>query len=284
MRLRNLDLVGAICLAVAATGWALLPNRPLLVGILLAVPLVFFLPGYTLCQVFIRKRSAPPTSSTGLILQPGLKIDRPLGAVDLLVFSLGLSLVIDIIIGFLLNLLPVGLQWQSWTLSLGLVTEVFALLAVLLRWKQVSPVKSKGAAWGRARLLKDGALLASALIVATLALWLAIVRPPQPQPSFTQFWMLPSGAGKSCAVLIGMQSFETAPLVYRVEVTSNGKQVASWPSITLATQQQWNQQLHVSPAGPTVDAVIDARLYRHDQPGTIYREVHVTLHGCGNTP
>lgn len=280
MRLRNLDLVGAICLAVAATGYALLPNRLLLVGTLLAVPLVFFLPGYTLSQVFFHKRAALPTSSGGLIMQPGLKIDRPLDAIDLLVFSLGLSLVIDIITGFLLNLLPAGLQWQSWTLSLGLVTEVLALLGVLLRREQVSPVKSKGAAWGRARLLKEGALLASALIVATLALWLAIIRPPQPQPSFTQFWMLPPGPGKGCSVLIGMQSFETAPLVYRVEITSNGKQVASWPSITLATRQEWNRQVPLSLSGTTIDALVDARLYRQDRPRTIYREVHVTLHAC----
>ncbi len=209
MRQKNLDLVGAICLAVAATGWALLPNRPPLVGIPLVVPLVFFLPGYTLSQIFFRKRSAHPTSSSGLILHPRLKIDRPPGDVDLFVFSLGLSLVIDIITGFLLNLVPAGLQWQSWTLSLGLVIELSALLSVLLHRKQESPVKSKGITWARARLLKEGALLASALIVATLAIWLAIIRPPQPQPSFTQFWMLPSGAGKGCAVLIGMQNFET---------------------------------------------------------------------------
>src|SRR5207245_10291586 len=131
MRIRNVDLIGAICFAVSGMGWALLPNRPLLVGVLLAIPLVFILPGYTLTRAFFRRRPADPlsASSNGLILQPRLKIGQPFGAVDLMVFSLGLSLVIDVIRGFLLDLIPVVLQWQAWTVFLGLVSVVFALLA-----------------------------------------------------------------------------------------------------------------------------------------------------------
>src|SRR5437764_1490092 len=131
VRIRNVDLIGAICFALSGIGWALLPNRPLLVGVLLAIPLVFILPGYTLTRAFFRRQRGDPLSdsSNGLFLQPRLKIGQPFGAVDLMVFSLGLSLVIDVVTGLLLNLIPEGLQWQSWTFSLGLVTIVFALLA-----------------------------------------------------------------------------------------------------------------------------------------------------------
>src|SRR5437588_12746879 len=96
--IRNVDLIGAICFALLGIGWALLSNRPLLVGILLAIPLVFILPGYTLTRAFFRnplmqmrndashlpsvissERSRQPgdplsASSNGLILQPRLKI------------------------------------------------------------------------------------------------------------------------------------------------------------------------------------------------------------------
>jgi hypothetical protein len=61
---------------------------------------------------------------------------------------------------------------------------------------------------------------------------------------------------------------------------SNGTQVASWPSIMLTTQQEWDRVLPVSPAVGG-SAVVDARLYRLDRPGVIYREVHVTLRSCG---
>src|SRR5579864_1977842 len=193
MRLRNIDLIVAMCYVVATMGWALIPNRPLIVGILLAVPLVFVLPGYMLAQVLLRKPSAEQcsSSSAGLILPPSLKIGRPFGVFDLIVFSLGLSLVIDVVTGFLLNLIPVGLQWQSWTLSLGFVTEVFTLLVALLRRRQGQgqPVKKKDTTARRVPL-KEGALLGSALAVAALAFWLSLTRPPQPQPVFTQFWML----------------------------------------------------------------------------------------------
>ena len=279
MRIRNVDLIGAMCFGVSGMGWALLSNRPLLVGVLLAIPLVFILPGYTLTRALFRRRSADAlsASSNGFSLQPGLKIGQPFGAVDLIVFSLGLSLVIAVATGFLLNLIPMGLQWQSWTFSLGLVTVVFALLACL-RDKSAHVQGTSAHVWHIP--LKEYALLGSALVVVALALWLAIIRPPQSQSGFTQFWMLSSTqANNSCAVLIGMHSFESAPATYRVQVMSNGTQVALWPSIMLTTQQEWDRVVPVSPAvgGSTV---VDAQLYRLDQPGVIYREVHVTLHSC----
>src|SRR5205814_5706668 len=87
--------------------------------------------------------------------------------------------------------------------------------------------------------LKEYALLGSALVVVALALWLAIIRPPQSQPGFTQFWMLSSTqANNSCAVLIGMHSFESAPATYRIQVMSNGTQAALWPSIMLTTDRK----------------------------------------------
>jgi uncharacterized membrane protein len=280
VHIRNLDLIGAICFAVSGMVWALLPVRPLLAGVMLAVPLVFFLPGYTLTQVLFPWRSANPLSGSSQSpdLQPGLKISQPFSTVDYMVFSLGLSLVIDVITGLLLNLLPGGLQWQSWTLSLALVTEVFALLAVFLRRRQ--PGKKQGVA-GWHIPFKEYALLGSALVVVILALWLSIIRPPQPQPSFTQFWMLPSTqANKSCAVLIGVHNFEATPETYRIQVTRNGTQVASWPSIMLAPRQEWNRLVPISPGAARGDVVVNAQLYRLDQPGSIYREVHVTLHSC----
>ncbi|HYU73293.1 MAG TPA: DUF1616 domain-containing protein [Ktedonobacteraceae bacterium] len=278
--IRNVDLIGAMCFALLDIGWALFSDRPLLVGALLAIPLVFILPGYTLTRALFHRRPADAlsASSNGLILQPRLKIGQPFGAVDLIIFSLGLSLVIDVVTGLLLNLVPVGLQWQSWTFSLGLVTAVFALLAYA-RDKSAHVQGKSAHVWHIP--LKEYALLGSALVVVALSLWLAIIRPPQSQAGFTQFWMLSSTqANNSCPVLIGVHSFESAPTIYRVQVMSDGTQLALWPSIMLTTQQEWDRVLPVSPAVGG-SAVVDAQLYRLDQPGVIYREVHVTLRSCG---
>src|SRR4051812_1099491 len=113
MRLKHLDLIVTITLAVINVIWALLSCRIPIVGIVLALPLVFVLPGYTLTETLFHKRS--------------LDISHRL------VLSLGLSLAIDILGGFLLNLLPEGLQAISWAELLGLFTAVFSLLAAYLR-------------------------------------------------------------------------------------------------------------------------------------------------------
>ena len=245
-------------------GWALLPHPPLFVGVLLAIPLVLILPGYTLTQALLRKRAA----------------DQP-GAVDSIAFSLGLSLVIDVVVGFLLNLTPLGLQWQSWSFSLGLLTALFAAMAALLRQKLPGRIGAYTSGRDLSRPYKEGALLGAALVVVALAFWLSMMRPAQPQPSFTQFWMIPSTSTNSgCAVRIGVQSFEAGTVRYHIQVTSDGVQVTSWPSIRLATQQEWDQMVLLLPASGS-SVFVDARLYRLDAPGTIYREVHVSLRGCG---
>ncbi len=63
--------------------------------------------------------------------------------IDQLVLSLGLSLAVDVLVGFTLNVFPSGLQAQSWALSLGLFTTLFALLAVFLRRKHTVQVSKR---------------------------------------------------------------------------------------------------------------------------------------------
>ncbi len=279
MRVKNLDLIGAICFALLCVGWAQLPSRPPIIGIMLAVPLVFVLPGYTLTQVLFRKRSPDPLTDTAknLILQPRLKIDQPVSAVDYIIFSLGLSLAIDVVMGFILNVFPMGLQLQSWTISLGLLTTVFALLATYRR--RGDRVKYQRRSRPRITIY-EYIVLGLAIVEAFVAVWFSAIRPSQPQPSFTQFWMFPSTqANNSCAVQIGVRSYETTSVTYRIMVMANGAQLTSWPSFILGTQQEWDRSVSVTPAA-TGSISVDARLYRLDKPETIYREVHVTLPGC----
>src|SRR5579859_1059883 len=124
MRSKSLDLIAAILVVAINVAWALIPNRPALIGIIFALPLIFLLPDYTLTQTLFRKRSPAPAAAPHLILQPRLNLGHPIGPADHLILAFGLSMAIDVVIGFTLNVLPVGLQALSWTLSLGLVTTV----------------------------------------------------------------------------------------------------------------------------------------------------------------
>src|SRR5450759_1505314 len=110
MRFKNLDLIAAILVVAINVGWTLIPNRPLVMGIIFALPLIFVLPGYTLTQTLFCERSSAPYPSSNLIRRPGLNIEHPIGTADHIILSLGLSMAIDVVAGFILNVLPIGLQ------------------------------------------------------------------------------------------------------------------------------------------------------------------------------
>jgi len=88
--------------------------------------------------------------------------------------------------------------------------------------------------------------------------------------------MLPA-KNNSCAIRIGVHSFESTAVTYRIVMTSNGAQVTTWPSVVLAPQAEWDQSASIKP-GATDNTYIEARLYRADKPETMYRDVHLTLH------
>lgn len=277
MRKNNRDLIVVILIVGINIGWTLVPNRPVFINIILALPLIIILPGYTLTQILLHKLllTSPAAPSNDLIAQTGLKSTRPVGSADQVVLTIGLSIVIDVLTGFALNGLPMGLRALSWTLALGLVTTLFALIALLLRRKEVYEEFAKTA--GIRIKLSDYILVGMALLVTSSAIWFSIQRPIEPQPSFTQFWILPANtASKSCTVSIGVQSFETASLTYRIVVTTNVGQATIWSAIPLSPESKWARPLAIEP-GTATSVSVEALLYRTDQPGVIYRNVHLTF-------
>jgi uncharacterized membrane protein len=276
MRIKNIDLIITLSIATLNVIWNTIPNRPQLVGMIFALPLTFILPGYTLTQTLIRHRSPgqPPETHT-FKHQPSLKKGRPPGGVDVLALSLGLSLAVDVLVGFMLNVLPVGLQTLSWALSLGLFITICALLAAFFRRRDMPQVTKAH----KLRMTKsDGIPFGLAILVATAAIWFAMIRPIEPQPSFTQFWMLPASSGsKSCAVSIGVRNFEVTPVTYHVMLMVNSFEAGTWSSITLAPEREWVQSALVTPQSAT-SVRVEAQLYREDKPGILYRDVHLTFY------
>jgi uncharacterized membrane protein len=282
MSSKNVDLLIATLIAVINIAWTQVPYHFLLVDIVFALPLIFLLPGYTLTQVLFRGRlsTLSPQVASDLVSRPHLKVGRPIGGADQLVLSLGLSLALDVLVGFALNIFPMGLQRLSWTLSLGLLTTIFTLLAVLLRrsggmMKVSKTPKVRISAY-------EGILLFAAILVVVLAIWISMLRPIQPQPSFTQFWMLPANpAGQSCAVSIGLQNFESTSVAYRIVMKVNDVQTTTWSSIVLVPQGKWVRSVSVG-SGAAGNQYIEAQLFRVDKPGVVYRNVHLTFHDAPN--
>ncbi|HTK11600.1 MAG TPA: DUF1616 domain-containing protein [Ktedonobacteraceae bacterium] len=277
MRLKNLDLLIVMIFVVINVVWLQVPNRPVLPGIAIALPLTFFFSGYALAQTLFRRHVPESTQEArgDLIRRPDLLLGHPVGRADQILLSFGLSMAIDVLVGFALNILPIGLQAQSWVISLGLITTICTVLAFFLRRKDIPG----GAAAISVRIsVQDVLLFLLALLVVASSVWLAIARPLNPQPSFTQFWMLPANqTSKTCAVSLGAQNFETTSKTYRVVMTINNVQTNTWSSIVLTPQQKWVQAVPVNP-GSNSTLSIEAQLYRTDNPGTAYRDVHMTFY------
>lgn len=276
MRIKNSDLIAAILIAMINIVWTQIPDRPLVVSVIFALPVIFILPGYSLTQGLMSKRfSVQAIDTQSSMPQSDRKKGQLVDGSDQLVLSLGLSLAVDVLVGYTLNMFPPGLQAQSWVLSLGLFTILCALLAVFLRRKnsvQISGMR------GPRITISQGVLVGLAILITTTAIWFALIRPGEPPSSFTQLWMIPANqANKSCAVSIGVQNFEVTPLTYRVVVLVNGAQTNTWSSIVLTPRKEWVQSVLLIPK-LAHSMFIEAQLYRVDKPDTVYRTVHLTFY------
>ncbi len=261
MRLKNLDLIIAMSIAVLNVIWTFLPYHWLVPGIILTLPMVFIIPGYALTELLFHKRS--------------------LGSSYRIICSVSLSLAIDITGGFILNLLPSGLQRLSWAVSLALVTALCATLAVVFRSNAFMRIKTP---FRLHIALHEYLLFGLSGVVLVLAIWYSILGvAQQPRPGFTQLWLLPARQEqKSCALRLGVDNFEATSVNYRVVLSVQGGSVKAWSPVTLASQQQWNATEALT-ATSSPDVYVKLQLYRLDRPQSVYREANVMLHGCATS-
>lgn len=256
MHRKNLDQLITMGIVIVSVVWTLLPYHTPAVGTILALPLVFGLPGYTLTQALTHK--------------------RPLESSHTLVFSLGLSLVIDLLGGFILNLFPIGLQAPSWVMFLGSLTVVLSLLTVYLR--HGAHVDAYSQSLSLRLTIRECILFGLAIVVVILSILNSVQGViQQPHQDFTQLWLLPSNqSNKSCAVRLGIHNFKVTPVDYFVVMTINETNVTTKLSIALAPGQQWEQIIPI--VLKTVNDIhVKARLYQSDEPKTAYRTVTLTL-------
>ncbi len=271
MHLKNSDVFVALGIVLLNGVELLLPYNILWVSVLLALPLVFCVPGYMLTVILIRR----------------------LDIFQRLTLSLGLSLTLDILGGFLLNVLPMGLRTQSWVMLLSGLTLLFALVALYLRRDVVYREKDRqrtaslmgqgdrkglpymSVIWARVR---DGIVFAVAATLVILSLLYATRGVAEgPHVGFTQLWMVPpSRTAPKCAVNVGIRSFENGSVTYHALVTMNGTQTMTWPALMLTPNQLWERSIVITPT-VAKNIFVQVKLYRNDEPTVIYREVHMTL-------
>ncbi len=245
------DLFLVICAVILDAVVLLVMPGVMPLRILCAILLVLVLPGYALAAA----------------LFPGRFLDIP----QRVLFSLGLSLSLAVLIGLILYLLNQPLQLNTWSLALALVTLVAAVVAA---WRRRSgiPAMSRQETFRFRPNLREGVLLGLALFVAGAALQLARVPTPDPEVSgYTLLWIVPA-QDQPNQLRLGVDSKEFDTTHYNVQLFDNGRLLEQWPNLALESGGSWQTTIEMS-ATSTITDTIEARLYRSDAPEQVYRHV-----------
>ena len=247
MRRRNGDLVTITSLAIIDALITILGVSNIILRTAVALPLLFFLPGYAV-TVALFPCNLPEIQ-------------------ERLILNLGMSLGVAILGGLLLNLTMWGLRAESWSLWLSGVTLVACFIALLRRPRQPILVRH----WPNLTIsLDQGMFIALIILGIVVAIGIATSSALQQKgTSFTQLWILPADGENSGIVRLGVNNMEPRVTSYRLELEQDGRVLRQWPSITLAPGELWETQVVAQSTGESITLT----LYRLDAPGVVYRQV-----------
>jgi hypothetical protein len=242
MRLERFDVHVIVGVALVNAALMLLPMADGVLRTAVAIPAVLLCPGYS--------------------LQAALDPDRRLKHAERVLFSLGLSLVIGIAGGLLLNLTEAGLRRETWSVLLGALTVAFSAVAMMRRRH------ADGFALPLALPRRRDVLgFLGAVLLTFVALGISTVGAQQPRSGFSQLWLLPQDA--SSPLRVGVRSRELAPTAFHVRVVS-GDAVMLDSSVELNSGDTWQTTLDPPPAGQSLEAFV----YR-DASDVPYRRVRL---------
>ncbi len=213
-------------------------NLPPIIRAPLAIPLVLYLPGYTLALALL-----PPAA---------------LSRVEFLLVSVTLSIAVSALGGLLLGLTPNGLNPLSWTLMLSAVAIAGALVASRRSAADAS-TDDRRSGWPRPGRVEVAVLVVATLAVAAILTGTTVIASRMVAPPPAQLWMLPVD-GQPNEAQLGMRA-GTPGGQYVIKLTSSGTPIAEYP-VTLGDGEQWQTTVTFDPADRTKPIV--ARLYEGD--------------------
>lgn len=273
----SMDLLVVILVSATLVLLAILGEG--LVRIALGLVFVLFFPGYTLMAALFSKRG-------------------DLDGVERLALSFGLSIPVVILIVLILNYTPWGIRLYPILFSLLLFIVIMAGVAWYRRRRlpseqrfelQLRPRLSLlSHSWSRLsgwdRVLSGLLVLA---IIGAIGTLVYLVQIPQTGETFTEFYLLgpegeaenyPSvlGLGEEATVILGIVNREHQATDYNIEVTINGERVEEVGPITLAHEEEWEQEVKFSPTKIGEDQEVKFLLYKvpGEEP---YHELHLWI-------
>jgi uncharacterized membrane protein len=253
MRLKSLDLIGGalmIVLTLALTFFGLLTGESGFPAWFLpfGIMMVLFIPGYSIT----------------LAILPHLEWAATL------LLSLGISVSMVILGGFVLHYTPWGLQPFSWALWLSVISLPSCLVALYRRQMhpQEETVRTSPLQWNSMVLvsfLLTGMFIIAAIIIARYS---AI----QSGNTFTQLWAIPGVNEDGYTIVVGIHNEEFVETEYSLVAESQGRTINEWNHIKLASGETWTTTL---PLMEKPGSQITFLLYTANTPGREYRRVHL---------
>jgi uncharacterized membrane protein len=260
MKQQNKDLFLILIIAIINTLWACFPNHVAVIGTAIALPLVFLTPGYLLLELLTQKREHD--------------------GITRLLLSIGLSLSIDILGGFLLNITPIGITSITW----GIFLNIFIIVCIFLcmvkrrRWQLQGDLRQQRQRDQPMHYQLWLLLLTICIVIFSFAYTTNSIA-NQSHQGFTQFWLLlDNQQSHICAMQIGIYSGEAVTTTYQIEVRENHQHAASWPSITLVPQQKWLGRFLIPTNRTQAKPLqVEANLYRQQELGYVYRNAQMRV-------
>lgn len=271
-----------IVIAMAALTFASVLAPPLentALRIIFGLPLVLFLPGYTLIAA----------------LFPGKK---DLDPIERIALSFGLSIAIVPLIGLVLNFTPWGIRLVPILISLTFFILVMTFIAHLRRLKLAEnmrfevkfkeiyhSLKTEIFVKPENRIDKILTVILVISIIASLFMLVYVIVTPKQGEKFTEFYILGTGgkaegyptnltAGKTSAVIVGIVNHEYEPVNYTLQVKIN-EETLKERQIQTAHNQTWEQQVNFTPLSAGTGIKLQFLLYKSSNFTQPYRDTHL---------
>jgi uncharacterized membrane protein len=252
---------------------------------ILGLPLVLFLPGYTLIAALFPAKS-------------------DLDGIERTALSFGLSIAVVPLIGLGLNYTPFGIRLFPVLASLSVFIFIMCGLAYLRRIR-LPEAEAFGISFSAAALsLKAGILdeseskldktltvfLILSILLSIATLGYVIVTPKEGE-HFTEFYVLgPQGKadnyttnytlGQSGTVIVGVVNHEYRPVNYTMEVKLENQSLPlpeNQQQITLAHNETWEEPVTLTPPFEGQDMKLEFLLFNETDKTTPYRDLHLWI-------
>ena len=232
------------------------------VSLVLGLIFALFSPGYSLVAAIFTKRD-------------------DLDIVRRLALGFGLSIVVVPLIGVVLNFTPWGISLYPVLIAL-LVFIIAASAVAYYRRRRLPPEErfeprfgfSLSGFRGRQHLWDKVLLvLLVVVIIGAIGVLVCVARPPEVEQTFTEFYLLgPEGRavdypdvivlGEEATVTLGIINRHQEIADYHIKIVSGEQEVGGVATITLAHEEEWEQQVSFAPIEVGEEQKVEFQLYK----------------------